>query len=310
MLSQMLVFGLLILVGVLVRKKGILNENNLPQISALLVDYAIPAVILSSITGDGPHLSGSELLTVFGAVLLTMLLMLILNFLTALALGYREALYIKPLVCLSTFTSIAMIGVPLIYALYGPDTLIYVTVVLLISNLLFFTFGFWCLGDPSRDYSFSWHKVVKFFNPGVIACLLALGLYIANLRLPSLIEEAILHLGNMTAPLSMLLIGSFLWDVNWKEALLDLRVWGYTILKMLAVPLIGMFVLAKIYDNVTLLAVLLATVGTPAGAAAPAVIVRTNSSREVYIHSLKAVAFTTLAGVLTLPLVEWICRSF
>ena len=154
MLNQMLIFVLLIAVGVIVKKQGILNVNNLTQISALLVNYAIPAVILFSITGDAPHLRGSELLHVCGAVFLTMALML-LNFLSALALGYRKALFIKPLVCLSTFTSIAMIGVPLIYALYGPDTLIYVTVVLLISNLLFFTFGFWCLGDPGRDYSFS-----------------------------------------------------------------------------------------------------------------------------------------------------------
>lgn len=309
MLNQMLIFVLFIAVGVIVRKQGILNVNNLTQISALLVNYAIPAVILSSITGDAPHLSGSELLHVCGAVFLTMALML-LNFLSALALGYRKALFIKPLVCLSTFTSIAMIGVPLIYALYGPDTLIYVTVVLLISNLLFFTFGFWCLDDPGRDYSFSWRKVVKFFNPGVIACLLALSLYIADWRLPYILETALLHLGSMTAPLSMLLIGAFMCDVKWKEALLDVRVWGYTVLKMLVVPLTGMYILAHLFDNVTLLAVLLATIATPAGAAAPAVIVRTNSSHEVYLLSLKAVAFTTMASVLTLPFVEWVSRSF
>lgn len=311
MLNQMLIFGLLIVVGVIVRKKGIINPQNLGQISSILVDYAIPSMILSSITGNGPHLSNSELVTVFGAVALTMALMLILNCAISWLVGYRQSIFLKPMVCLSTFTSIAMIGVPLIYALYGPDTLIYVTVVLLISNLLFFTFGFWCLGDSSHDYSFSWRKIPKFFNNGVIACLLALVLYVLNLRLPMILEEAIIHLGNMTAALSMLMIGAFLCDINWLDAVKDLRMWAYTFLKMVVIPLIGMWVLAQFYaDNTILLAVLLATVATPAGAAAPVVIIKLNNNHDVYVLSLKAVAFTTISTVVTLPFVEWISRSF
>ncbi|HIX55878.1 MAG TPA: hypothetical protein H9850_00185 [Candidatus Anaerobiospirillum pullistercoris] len=60
-------------------EKRIINPQNLGQISSILVDYAIPSMILSSITGDGPHLSNSELVTVFGAVALTMALMLMVQ---------------------------------------------------------------------------------------------------------------------------------------------------------------------------------------------------------------------------------------
>ena len=65
----MVIFVLLMLVGAAARKKKILTEENQPQITQLVLNIAYPAIILSGVTGDGPHIAGQELLSAGGVIL-------------------------------------------------------------------------------------------------------------------------------------------------------------------------------------------------------------------------------------------------
>lgn len=67
--QQMVIFVLLMLVGAAARKKKILTEENQPQITQLVLNITYPAIILSGVTGDGPHIAGQELLSAGGVIL-------------------------------------------------------------------------------------------------------------------------------------------------------------------------------------------------------------------------------------------------
>ncbi len=61
-LQQMVIFVLLMLVGAWARKKQILTEENQTQITQLVLNIVYPAIILSGVTREGPHIAGPELL--------------------------------------------------------------------------------------------------------------------------------------------------------------------------------------------------------------------------------------------------------
>lgn len=44
-----------------------------------------------------------------------------------------------------------MMGIPMIYSLYGSEAMIYITVFLLPYNLLFFSYGYYCMKDQSGN---------------------------------------------------------------------------------------------------------------------------------------------------------------
>lgn len=57
-LQQMLIFLCLMLVGIYARRKGMLTEKNQQQISAITVNIAYPAIILSGVGNGEEPMSG------------------------------------------------------------------------------------------------------------------------------------------------------------------------------------------------------------------------------------------------------------
>ena len=61
-LNQTMIFLVLMLIGMYARKKGMLTKETEANISAIVVNIAYPAIILTSVTGTGPHIAAEELL--------------------------------------------------------------------------------------------------------------------------------------------------------------------------------------------------------------------------------------------------------
>lgn len=300
-LQQMIIFFLLIGVGVIARRTGVVTQNNIPQFTSLLFNFAMPAIILSGVTGDEPHIEGSELIMVFYAVMVTIGLLIISSIVLSRILRYGKE-FRGVIIVMTTFTNISMMGIPMIYSLFGPSAMIYMTVFLLPYNLLFFSYGYYCMRDRNNNEGcFNWKNISKVINPGIIACLLALLLYITDIHLPDVIAQPIRMMGAVTGPISMMLIGSFLVDMNWKEVFGDVKVWCYTLAKMIVIPVAIMLIMKQFIDNRLLLGVLFAAVSTPAGVGVPLLAQALN--KKVYPLALKGATFTTLAAVFTMPIV-------
>lgn len=203
---------------------------------------------------------------------------------------------------MTTFTNISMMGT-MVYSLYAKEAMIYITAFLLPYNILFFSLGYYWMRGHKQDSFFSLTTLRKIANLGIVACLFALGIYLFNIQIPRLISEPIHMLGAMTAPLSMLLIGSFLADMNWKQCLSDRQMWLYTIYKMLIVPLIVVLVKKPFIHNTVLLEVLLVAVATPAGASTPLLAQLLNP--KAYKVSLEGATLTTLVAIISMPLVQF-----
>ena len=146
----------------------------------------------------------------------------------------------------------------------------------------------------------------KIMNPCIIACVLALIIYLTGIRIPRIIAEPIKMLGGMTAPLSMLLTGSFLADMNWKQCSSNKKIWLYSLFKMVIIPIIILLIMRPFVDNPIFFGVLLAAVATPAGAGTPLLAQLLNP--KAYDVSLQGATLTTLVAIVSMPLVQYLTQ--
>ena len=104
----------------------------------------------------------------------------------------------------------------------------------------------------------------------------------------------------MTAPLAMMLLGSFLMDTDWR-GLIDRRMIAFTVIKMLVIPIGITLLLGQFVHNTYLLATCMAALATPSGNVIPLLAAIYN--KEAYPVSVQGIAVTTAAAVVTMPLV-------
>lgn len=296
-LQQMIIFVLLMLVGAWARKKQILTEENQAQITQLVLNIAYPAIILSGVTGEGPHIAGPELLQAGGVILGMLAVLLVVARVLPRLLGFPKAEQGMVNV-MTVFTNIGFMGVPMIDGIYGKDALIYMTLLLIPFNLLFFSYVIQTIkGGGVQVEPF---RLKNLLNPGMISCVLALIIYLGQIKLPYVLTASIRMLGSMTGPLAMMLLGAALLETDWKT-MVNRRILVYTGIKMLVLPIVGTLALKAFVDNTYLLATCMATLATPSGNVLPLLAALYN--KEAYPVSVQGVALTTGAAVVTMPLV-------
>lgn len=205
-------------------------------------------------------------------------------------------------VVMTIFTNIGFMGVPMVRGIYGADALIYMTVFLIPVNLFFFSYAVAAIrGDKLTLGEGRFLAVLRqLCNNGMIACVLAILFYFVDLPVPAPIRGTVEMLGSMTAPLAMLLMGSFLVDVNWIEGLRDLRSIVYCVLKMIVLPVVAVRLMGLFTENAVLLGVCMAALATPCGNVIALLTAMYN--REAYPSSVKTIAVTTILSVVAMPI--------
>ena len=103
----------------------------------------------------------------------------------------------------------------------------------------------------------------------------------------------------MTTPLSMLIIGSLIADVNFKELFSGWALYYISVIRLIILPLFVLMVLKLSgINDTTLLGACVATVAMPAAANTAVFAERYNG--DAYFAS-RTVAFTTILSMFTIP---------
>lgn len=293
--QQMLVLFTYMLIGWAARRKGVFDERFGNQVSWLVLNVANPLMIVSSaVNGDG-SVKGSELVMTAGLAVGIYALLLLLAAVVPKLFRLRdgEAGYFR---LMTVFNNIGFMGFPVISAIYGSGALLYAAVFLLPYNLLFYTYG---VNAVSRTrQKFQWRKVL---NVGVIASILAVALYLTQAPVPQYVKSTAQGLSNLTAPLSMMVIGISLAGLSLKEMFLDGKMLLFAAMKLLVIPVAGMLVIRQVVSVPALQGVCMVMLATPAGSMTAML---AQQSGGDYRRVAQGVALTTLLSVATIPLVS------
>jgi hypothetical protein len=200
------------------------------------------------------------------------------------------------------FSNIGFMGFPVIKAVYGSDAMLYAALFLIPYNLLLYTYGIGEMRGGAEEEGekkgIAWKKI---FNVGVIASLIAMAIALLHIQVPSFIETTVSSLSGLTAPLSMIVIGASMADMNLKELFMDGKLLVFSVLKLILIPVAGTLLLGLFVKNELLLGVCLIMLSTPVGSMTAMLAQQYGGDYEL---DSRGVALTTLLSVVTIPLVS------
>ena len=304
LLQQMIVLFLLMLIGYFMRKKEIMRADTTRFLSWLVVHVANPALFLSGSISRTEPVSFGDLGLCLGIAVL-MFLGLILVALAVIPLFHVEKKSAGTYRVMMIFSNIGFMGFPVIRAVYGSDALLYASLFLIPYNLLLYTYGIQEMrGAKGEKTGVSWKKIV---NAGVISCLLSLVVAAFQIPTPDFVETTISSLSGLTAPLSMMVIGASMVDMDVKELFADGKLLLFSLLKLLVLPVAGVLLIGIFVKNEMLLGVCLVMLSTPVGSMTAMLAQQYGGDYEL---DSRGVALTTLLSVVTMPAVSMLAGWF
>ena len=299
LLNQMIILFMMAVTGIFCRKFNILNDEASKKLSSLVVNIANPALILSASINQSKYLEGSQLIMTFMlAILMFVVLMIIAKFLPFILRvdAKDQGIYKAMLV----FSNMGFMGFPVISATYGSNALLLASMFLVPFNVLIYTYGISIMNQSEHKEKFQIRKVL---NIGVIACVISIIIYLSRLHVPAPVESFIKSMSNLTAPLSMIIIGDSMAKMDLKKLFTNVRLIVFSIIKLIIVPVAGVFLLKWIGIDATLLGVCMVILATPAASMTAMLAQEYNGDYEL---ASQGVAITTVLCIVTIPLVSFI----
>lgn len=299
LLKQMMIFGIMMAAGYVMARKNILDEKSAKAISWLIVNIANPALILSGCIGN--TISKSELLSVLTAAVVLYVILIILAELFVPFFRFRtnETAVYK---LLFAFSNIGFMGFPIISALCGTKALLYASVFLLPFNFLIYTYGIFCLTGKAMHLKTILKECV---NPGVTAVLLTFVFALYKVELPYVINQSIIMLSNLSAPLCMMVVGAAFVSISWKETVCDLKLLVFSAIRLLVIPYIIMQIVFRITEDTMMQTVIFVVMATPAGSM---VSMLAQQYDKEYLTASKVIAVTTVLSVVTMPVLSGLLK--
>lgn len=301
LLQQMVVLFILMGTGYLCSKKSIITEEVGKKLSAIVVNIANPALILTGCMGE-EKIQGKELLITAAVMLAVYAALLVLAQLLPRLLRVHEKSR-GTYKAMTVFSNIGFMGFPVVSALYGNSALLYAALFMIPYNTLIYTYGVSAMavkGDAGSGQSGV--SLGRILNIGVIACILTIAIYLLGLPVPEFIKTTVTQLSNLTAPLSMMIIGASLASLNLKELFMDGKLLVFSLIKLVIIPIAGVLLIRQFVNSEVICGVCMVMLATPVGSMTAMLAQQYDGDYEM---ASKGVALTTILSVATMPLVSW-----
>ena len=265
-LQQMGVICILVLIGVYLYNKKIIDGSNSQKLSAIVVDVCNPALIMASILSGNITATRSDLITAIYLGAAFYLLLVILGFVIPRVLKSEPANR-KFYNLMTVYTNTGFLGIPIAKAILPDNAIIYVIVINVFYSLLFYTHGMAVLhsGLDKNTGIKRKNPLLSILNPGTVMAILSLVVFWFDLTPPPIIANTIQYIGNATVFLSMALLGVSIARSSFFKSFKNIKIWFYIVLRMIIVPVVIVLVMKLLnFDNDATLALCLMA-AVPAG---------------------------------------------
>lgn len=300
-LKALLKMVMLLLVGFIATKAQVLTEERCRIVTDIVLKILMPCLVINGFLGGYDEARLRNLLT---ALLLAVISQLV-NIVLCRVFLHRTERYPNWRIDrgIATFSNIGFIGVPLITSLYGEEGLLYVTMLVGVSNI-----AQWAYGEPDISGDFSIKAVLHTFRqPVMIASFLGLAVFFLRLPLPEFVSGTITNIGNCCTTIPMMLVGSSLARCDIGKVAGKLRTYYVMAVKLIIVPL-AVVLIMKLADAPEIVKIsLLVPMACPPATATTMLSIKYGLD-DSYAAALTG--FGTLLSVATIPLIVLIYSLF
>jgi len=220
-----LMFG----VGVIAALTGIIDESGSKSMARLVNKVTNPIKIFSSylIAYDAVKFRGLITAAQLGALCLTISIIAGILFIKKKGETWR----VERLVV--TLPNCGYMGIPLISAMLGDEAVFYLTGLILVFNLVAWTYGITLMSGRNRLKDLL--KVLV--SPTIIAIAAGICFYLMEIPMPELVGSTIKTIGDCTTPLVMMVAGSTIARTNFIKILGKKSTWLTVFLRLLFCPI-------------------------------------------------------------------------
>lgn len=268
-------------------------------LSKLVINVFLAGMILSSVINKDLEMSGGDI--ALGVLMMT------ISTLICIGIGWLSPglLRIKGgdrgmYRMLVAFMNNGFVGFPLVATVYGEDAVFFASLSNIPFNLLLYTVGIMFLQRGDKDYKFSIKNVI---NVPILATLAAVVIFAFEIPMPKIVDDVADTLSAATVPLSMMCVGMSLGGVSLKEAVMQPRMYGMSLMRLLVSPLIVWFVLHFFITDPIILGTIVILAACPS--AVICTIIGLQYGRDG-VESSEAIFISTMLSIITMPLLIYI----
>lgn len=292
---QVLTLFLLMAVGFVADKTGIYTAKAAKATTNLLFYVVTPAIMLDSFLSMS---YSRERLLAFGLAFVCGLSTHFVGMLLTLPFfrkGNPQANAVYKFA--GIYGNMGYMCLPLAEKITGAEGVFLCSSAVAAYNVMVFTHGAWLMGQGAEKKS-KLDLRALILNPGVIALLIGLPLFIFSVSLPAPVTDAIGYVASLNSPLAMIILGTYIANSDLKKLFLQKEHYLIVLLKQICMPLI----MITLYRLLGMSGLTLTACGISAAAptAANTVLFAAKYDKDTAAAS-QVVSFGTLAAVLTMP---------
>ncbi len=232
--QSLLTIGVLVALGFLLGRARFLPQGTSRTLANLLLGVAMPAALFRAFPSSFDQASlWLFLQAVVGAVVVIGVSLIVARAL--FGRGEKTRILARQHQFAFIFNNASFLGYPLTMAIFGPESMIIYSGLMVVFNLALFSYGVWLFEHQLRLKNL----LHMFVNPNIVAVLLGLVFFLGSISLPEFVNSGLDYLAGMMTPLSLLTIGLMLSQVRRLGAIIKKgRLWRVAILQLTLMPLI------------------------------------------------------------------------
>lgn len=289
--NQVTILFLIMCVGIYGRKKKILNEEINKGLTQILLRITLPFMIITSFNYTySKEMSLNMKKTFLYSLFIHFILIFIGNILyLKIEKDKRDILKF-----VTVFSNCGFMGFPILEGIYGNVGMLYGSIFNIPFYVLIWSYGL-MLFSQKKDL-----QALKriFYNPGIVS--VAIGLFTFSIKIPLIIENTMKLIGNMTTPISMIIIGFMISGIKIKEIFKEASIYYASFIRLILAPALTFFIFQLLKTDVIITNVAVIIQAMPV-AVVCAVFAKDNNKRPEFAS--QAVFITTLLSIITIPIV-------
>lgn len=199
----------------------------------------------------------------------------------------------------NVFTNTGYVGFPILNSIYGTEGVIYGSIFNMFFVIFVWTYGLILFKGNFEKKELKTEIKKVLLNPSIIAVFIGIIIMIFDIQLPGAISSSMKSIGNITGPLSMIIIGSILSNVKIRKHLRDWTIYYGITTKLIIIPIIIYFISLLVGDTSKAVNTVIIMTAMPASAMTSIFAESFDKEKEFAAFLVSA---TTLLSLITIPL--------
>lgn len=295
-MDSVLSLFIMILVGVYGSKTNIITQKINKGLTDILIQIALPFMIVTSFIFTYDDNIKFNVLNTFYYSFIAYIIVTVISSLLLFPVRNDKKTILH---FANVFTNTGYVGFPILNSLYGAEGVIYGSIFNMFFVIFVWTYGLMLFKGYLRKEELNKEIKKMLLNPSIIAVFIGIMIMIFDIQLPNFLSSSIKGIGNITGPLSMIIIGVILSNVKIGNHLKDWTMYYGIITKLVIIPVIIYLISILLVDRSKAVNTVIIMTAMPASAMTSIFAESFNKEKE---YAAILVSITTLLSLITVPI--------